>query len=764
MPKGMNEIVLSEDLMNILDIREPYIGKSVTLEYSTDNNENDNTKERTTKIFTVVGWYCDERLYDINKEGIIYTSEKFAKENGKSAENDGCVYFSLKKNNLVKEFQIILKIFNLTKVTSSDEHSIDRLVKDLSMDADQSIKKIYNSPVYVYDAFGDLTSYLLVIIPVIICGFLLIFDCFYLSISRDIRDCGLLMAVGASLKQLRSIIRRQAVILAVIGIAIGLLLSILTSCYTVPVFLKSVYVIEKKIYFMWTFSSFLLAALLTFMTVIAGSRAVELYLGRISIIESIRFESAAKRKKLLRKISGFYSFNRHQTLRGEKIYQMAVSNVMRNAKVNFHVMLSLSIAVVVFLLINIMISGINPKDFASYRLENHDFVLYNETFSGDYVDPESPYTTGTPGNVFDDDFVSNLKKQENLKYFNTVGYLPVAIKMDMNALGKYIDYHYKVNGQGKQYKQGSFEIGDLWVAETDYLLEHLDVKQRNGIDLTKLEKSQALVLSIYPERTDLFPENFAMEGYVLNTDQVREYYRSNQTADLKLLLDLSGNKDSFSYVKGGFYPPTLDNVAPLTVAPPALYVNNSAVKDFSRSPILYKIEIDTDTAHRLGMETYLKEAISNNPLIHIESKDQLIATMEAYKNSVYLFGYMLAIIIALIGILGFINMTVINTKLRKHEFAVLRSIGMTKKQLYQMLITEGLFCSLILIFSILTVGNFIVCKIYQIIKTVYQSFHYPVIPLIVACSIIIVLLSAIPLIAYSLENRKSISQTLQEIK
>ena len=741
------------------DKRSPYIGETVALECKTGDDET------TIQKFTVTGWYQDERLYDINKEGILYTSEEFAAEYGKTPEKDGTVYFSFYKNKIVNELQILYRIFTSAKDISSDEHKIKKLMKDLPVGESQSIKRIYRSPVFVYDAFGNLTDYLLVIIPVMICGFLLIFDCFYLSIAKDIRSCGLLMSVGGSFKQLRAIIRGQALILAAAGISAGFILSMIVSVYMVPTFLNAASIIDKKIYFTWTFSSYLLAALLTFITVLAGSRAVEIYLGRISIIELIRFESIPKRKKCFRIFRVFHFPDRNQRVKAGRICRMAASNVLRNAKVNLHVILSLFIAAVVFLLISVMVSGMNPKGFAAYRLEDHDFALYNETFSINYVDSENPDTTGTPEHVFNDRFMTDLKKQEGINYFNTVQYLPVAIRMDPNVLGKYIEYHDKIDGYGVPPEYGAYEIGDLWIADTSYFLEHLNEKQKKEMDFKKLEQGKAaLVLSLYPEQHDLFPEHFSMEGYLLTTEEMRKLYRSGQTGPLEVFLNLSGNKAAFSYEKGGYYPPLLDNVASLTVVPPALYVNESAVKDFGIRPVLYKIELNTDAAHRLSMETYLEEAVFNHPSIYLESRSRLVATMEAYKNSAYIFGYLFTVIIALIGILGLINMSTIHTKMRKNEFAVLRSIGMTKKQLYQMLAMEGIYCAMILCFSILTAGSFLVCKLYQYMKTAYETFHYPVIPLIGICVFTTISLTVIPLAVYSSENRKSISQALREME
>ena len=48
-------------------------------------------------------------------------------------------------------------------------------------------------------------------------------------------------------------------------------------------------------------------------------------------------------------------------------------------------------------------------------------------------------------------------------------------------------------------------------------------------------------------------------------------------------------------------------------------------------------------------------------------------------------------VIGLIGMLNFINSVLTNIVTRRKEFAMMEAIGMTKKQLLQMLILEGIY-------------------------------------------------------------------------
>ena len=65
---------------------------------------------------------------------------------------------------------------------------------------------------------------------------------------------------------------------------------------------------------------------------------------------------------------------------------------------------------------------------------------------------------------------------------------------------------------------------------------------------------------------------------------------------------------------------------------------------------------------------------------------------------------MLSLLILLFGIINLINMTLSNHQARKQEISTLRSVGLSLKQLYRSLITEGLLYVLVSFGIVLLVG------------------------------------------------------------
>ena len=74
-----------------------------------------------------------------------------------------------------------------------------------------------------------------------------------------------------------------------------------------------------------------------------------------------------------------------------------------------------------------------------------------------------------------------------------------------------------------------------------------------------------------------------------------------------------------------------------------------------------------------------------------ESKASIRSEFEQFQKMFFLLGGVLCAIIGLVGILNFFNAIMTGILARKREFAVLQSVGMTNRQLKQMLVQEGLF-------------------------------------------------------------------------
>lgn len=111
---------------------------------------------------------------------------------------------------------------------------------------------------------------------------------------------------------------------------------------------------------------------------------------------------------------------------------------------------------------------------------------------------------------------------------------------------------------------------------------------------------------------------------------------------------------------------------------------------------------------------------------------------------------MLSLILALIGILNFINSMITSVSSRQHELAVLQSIGMTGKQLKNMLIGEGVIYSFMAIIFTLTIGNVIAFVAVNAIANQmwFFTYHFTIMPILLSIPVLLVFAITVPLLCY----------------
>ena len=125
----------------------------------------------------------------------------------------------------------------------------------------------------------------------------------------------------------------------------------------------------------------------------------------------------------------------------------------------------------------------------------------------------------------------------------------------------------------------------------------------------------------------------------------------------------------------------------------------------------------------------------------------------------------ISIILILIGIINFINVMTTGVFTRRKEFAVMESVGMTKKQVRKMLMFEGLYYGIITMILILTVGNGIVFEVAKLAEMItdYAVFNYPWQLMIAITAVIMIICITIPTIVYRTLSKESVTERLHDI-
>ena len=151
----------------------------------------------------------------------------------------------------------------------------------------------------------DPTSMLLLgggLLLILLAGYLIIYNIFYINVVADIHSYGLLKTVGTTGKQLKRIVRSQAMFFCAIGIPLGLLIGTLLAKGLFPVIAGTLTMQESSYIFSVSPWIYVGAILFTVITVWISSSKPCRVAAKVSPVEAVSYtEHADKGKIFVRK-------------------------------------------------------------------------------------------------------------------------------------------------------------------------------------------------------------------------------------------------------------------------------------------------------------------------------------------------------------------------------------------------------------------------------------------------------------------------------
>lgn len=219
-PKKKQDVMLSVKMLNALDISSPKEGMEIKLNVSVG------WKQAQDETFYLSGWYTSYRNLGFDVEQ-GYVSEQKIREWGFKPEESA-------------------EILICTSDKMQREEVEEKLYEDVQRaDSDQKFT-VKNTA--AFSAVNQLTgSYEIAVLGavVILSGiYFLIYNIMQISMTRDIRQMGLLYTIGTTRKQLRKIYHRQLSYSMILGSIEGILFSMLLLSFGVPKLLGRQYLGE----------------------------------------------------------------------------------------------------------------------------------------------------------------------------------------------------------------------------------------------------------------------------------------------------------------------------------------------------------------------------------------------------------------------------------------------------------------------------------------------------------------------------------------
>ena len=165
------------------------------------------------------------------------------------------------------------------------------------------------------------------------------------------------------------------------------------------------------------------------------------------------------------------------------------------------------------------------------------------------------------------------------------------------------------------------------------------------------------------------------------------------------------------------------------------------------------MNVDDDNIDKV--EASLTEYCENiKPLLDFESRNKYKEGFKEMQQTFLLIGSAMSLILALIGILNFINLTYTSINERSRELMTLHAVGMTYKQIKNMLSAEGVIRIIFTFIAVFTIGIGLNRTIVNMIagQMIMFKYQFVVWPMLVSIPIFLLIAVVIPKM-FSWQNR-----------
>lgn len=751
-PQEKNEITMDSHALKLLGV-EPKLGAQIELTYTVGALSQ--MPYEKTDTFTLTGWW---EYDDISPVHYINISEEYAKETEAEAMSKG-----------IKPFRTDLNVMMASSINIRDQ--MEQVNLDLGYswnEADEAeLVRIGVNWGYTSSQLGEsmdaetLVAIIAFLVLVIFTGYLIIYNIFQISVTGDIRFYGLLKAIGVTPRQLRRIIRWQALFLCVVGIPIGLLVGYGVGASLTPAVMAQTSLSGRVSTVSTSPLIFLASALFALITVLLSCSRPGKIASKVSPVEAAKYTEVVKSKK------------KQRTTRGAKVHQMAFANLGRNKRKTVLVVISLSLSVV---LLNILVTFTGGFDMEKY--------LSNQTSADFIVSSTDYFRYSQSGNHISQEQIAQIKLNVSSSLsgcgYKLTGYSPYGWMSEEHWLQEMM--HYTSEEYAKAVLEQQNRRGDL--VSQSALIEGLDKSLFDKLavvegDISTLfqEGKNAIALVVFTDdygnvsNPDFYPPLGSVQTITYIEEAVFIDSRTGSLADentteefIQLQISASHDVDYTicAYVTVPYSMSFRYSTMGYSFVLPVEKLNNDSQHE--SIPLFYMFDTP-DEITEASAEDYLTDLTSDvlSGLMY-ESKATLRAEFEGFQMTFLLLGGLLCAIIGLVGVLNFFNAIMTGIFSRKKEFAVLQAVGMTSKQLKAMLVYEGLFYALSSAIIALVLSFMINPLVGDLMEKMFWFFsaHFTIVPVIIAIPIFALLGCLIPYVVYDHSAKHSIVEQLRD--
>ena len=601
-------------------------------------------------------------------------------------------------------------------------------------------------------------SLVMILLLIIFTGYLIIYNIFRISVSNEIRHYGMLKTIGTTGKQIRRIILIQAMVLSVAGIPLGMLLGWGAGAVLAPVIVGELNIAQDA----GASASpaiFVFSAIFAVITVLISCFKPGRIAAKVSPVEALRFTEAVSKGKM------------RTGKKGASLWGMAAANLAGSKGKTVLTVLSLSLSVVLFSLTITFTNSFSIEKYLSHIAA--DF----QVSSAEYFNVDAEWTQ------------DNAITKEEIEVFSalegvTGGGMAYGVSMQ-DAPRAFLDREMVLErmqsfGEDQAYIEEYLRDQEKYMAEYEsgeYAGKIADEVQVLGMDsycADKLEVKEGELSEIFEKDAVAVMEDSALDvGDTITISYLdKAEYENIQTG--KVYTDVNElNDDELPYIKGHMEYHDKEYTVVAKVANRAtLGYRYTMGESFLMSteemlanmpdaaPLYYIFDVEDEAEDKI--EEFMT-AYTENSMLDYESKAVIAAEFESFKNMFLVLGSALSFVVALVGMLNFINIVLTGIVARRRELATLQAIGMTGAQLRTMLIYEGvLYTTGAALVSV--VLNLLTIPMSAVLEEVFFfcEYRFTMLPMLIAVPVFAGMGIIIPTITYHLLTKKTVVERLGE--
>ena len=663
LPQKENDIVVSKGILEALG-QNGKIGDTITVPYQILKDDGlDYTKE---KEFRICGFFADNESSKEQKQYTSLVSEAF-----------------LKAEIPVEQvkYRFLLQVNGQKGNTTADyTETIQNIARQFGIsEDDMNINKEYLAANYVDPATIPVIVGIMLI--VVLAGIITIYSVYYVSMNQRVREFGKLKAIGATKRQLRQIVLREGMGVALFAIPIGLLigtvavkvvlLQFVEHAKDSNVLITEAYKVvakgEVQLYYWWIY---LLAIAVTLCTVYLSLMKPMRMAAKVSEIEAMRYQGGSKRQKSSRK--GYQFLN---------IGRLTKRNLAENKKKSTITIVSMAVTGIFVMMVATVLSCANPMESAKSSIVGQ-YEISPIVESGNKEHPEYEWAEVQKNNPLNEGLKQQIEELDGVERVDVF----TALKVSGGPFEEEIGSEF-INGVPEEYAE------ELKKGITEGNVTYEELKSGDKVILDRallhwypdIKVGDKLKLNIH-DGDNTFQKEIEVAA-------IGDYGRGLTNYNCLIMAKEGAEK--------------------LTINNSSSYFQVIADKDYDEA-LEASLQAIVDGSGRLQMRTWKNEY------------DTWENAMQMTRGACYAF----IIILAAISIMNLINTMINSVHVRKKELGMMQAIGMSDRQLMKMLQLEGIFYTVGTLIISIGVGSLAGYPLFLYAKRTgmfdISTYHYPV--------------------------------------